>query len=159
MNAAELSRRTILKAAALAGAFGLVKPDRANASVLTSDGSWFDLAMFTARSLGSEGRITWFSADWGQVIENRKRGGELPADYAPHPSAWYAAVYDRTWLGDRLIVVNPETRRYVVADIIDVHSNPNAVGDLSTEAFEELGVPRSSGVQTAWVFRVPAGGD
>lgn len=154
-SAGDLSRRVLLRAAAIAGAAGLVQPNGAPDRALTPAGSWFDLAVFIATKLGSEGRATWFNADWSQVIQRRMQSGELPAGYQPHPSAWYAAVHDRSWIGDKLIAVNADTKRYVVADVIDVMSNPNAIVDLSVAAFEELGVARSAGVQRLWTFRLP----
>lgn len=149
------SRRWLLQAAALVGVSGLVPAGNAPDRALTSDGSWFDLALYVARVLGKEGRATWFTADWAQVIAARRQSGQLAAAYQPHPSAWYSAVHDRSWIGDKLVALNPDTKRYAVTDVIDVMSNPNAVVDLSVGAFEELGVPRSAGVQRVWIFRLP----
>jgi hypothetical protein len=171
----DLPRRRLFQAAAVMGAGGLFEPgpdadpsrifapapgdDRrateSHGSVLDASGTWGDLGVYFAERLGTFGRSTWYDADWGRVIDARRQGGELSDAYTAHPSAWYAAVHDRSWIGDRLVGVNPETRRYVVADIIDVVSSPSAVVDWSTAAFEELGTPLSRGVQNVWIVRVP----
>ena len=129
--------------------------DDAHSTVLDASGTWGDLGIYFAEGLGEFGRSTWYDADWGRVIAVRRQSGELSDAYNPHPSNWYAAVHDRSWIGDRLVGVNPETRRYVVADIVDVVSSPTAVVDWSTAAFEELGTRLSQGVQNVWIVRVP----
>jgi len=129
--------------------------DDARSTMLDSRGTWGDLGIYFAEHFGEFGRSTWYDADWGRVIAVRRQSGELPDEYSPHPSSWYAAVHDRSWIGDRIIGINPETRRYVVADVIDVVSSPSAVVDWSSEAFAELGTPLSWGVQNVWIVRVP----
>ncbi len=175
MTSPDLPRRRLFQATAAVGAEGLLVPrtltggdvlasamagelpeigDDAHSTVLDSWGTWGDLGIYFAEQFGEFGRSTWYDADWGRVIAVRRQSGELPDSYSPHPSSWYAAVHERSWIGDRLIGVNPETRRYVVADIIDVLSSPSAVVDWSTEAFAELGTPLSRGVQNVWIVRV-----
>ena len=173
METNDLPRRRLFQAAVV-GADGILEPDpdadptrifapapgeqpdvAAHSGILDASGTWGDLGVYLAERLGTFGRSTWYDADWGRVIEVRRQGGELSDAYTAHPSAWYAAVHDRSWIGDRLVGVNPETRRYVVADIIDVVSSSTAVVDWSTAAFEELGTPLSRGVQSVWIVRVP----
>ncbi len=176
MKSPELPRRRLFQATAAVGAGGLLIPgtlmgsdvraftmagdlpemgDDARSTVLDSWGTWGDLGIYFAEQFGEFGRSTWYDADWGRVITARRQSGELPDGYSPHPSSWYAAVHDRSWIGDRLIGVNPETRRYVVADVIDVVSSPSAVVDWSSAAFAELGTPLSRGVQNVWIVRMP----
>lgn len=174
LESAELPRRRLFQAAAVVGAGGLLESDSdagflnaiaaaeppnrdgdTHSSVLDASGTWGDLAIYFAEQFGAYGRATWYDADWGDVIAARRQSGELADGYARHPSDWYAAVHDRSWIGDRLVGVNPETRRYVVADIIDVVASQQAVVDWSSAAFAELGVPPSRGVQNVWIVRVP----
>ncbi len=174
METNDLPRRRLFQAAVVVGAGELLEPGsdansgrifalppdeqlavEAHAGVLDASGTWGDLGLYFAERLGTFGRSTWYDADWGRVIDVRRQSGELSDAYTAHPSAWYAAVHDRSWIGDRLVGVNPETRRYVVADIIDVVASPLAVVDWSRAAFAELGTPLSHGVQNVWIVRVP----
>ena len=176
MEAPDLPRRRLFRASAAVGVGGLLVPgtvtlgnvtgstvaggageigDLGHSMVLDSSGTWGDLGIYFAEQFGEFGRSTWFDADWGQIIAVRRQSGELSDAYIPHPSGWYAAVHERSWIRDRLIGVNPENRRYVVADIIDVLSSASAVVDWSTAAFAELGTPLSRGVQNVWIVRVP----
>ncbi|HJO06942.1 MAG TPA: hypothetical protein QGG37_06350 [Chloroflexota bacterium] len=174
METNDLPRRRLFQAAVVVGAGELLEPGsdanpgrifalppdeqpavEAHAGVLDASGTWGDLGLYFAERLGTFGRSTWYDADWGRVIDVRRQSGELSDAYTAHPSAWYAAVHDRSWIGDRLVGVNPETRRYVVADIIDVVASPQAVVDWSSAAFAELGTPLSRGVQNVWIVRVP----
>ena len=87
-------------------------------------------------------------------IANRRQWGDRAADYSGHPSNWYAAVSDRSWIGSQMVVVNSSTWRYVLAGVVEVSTAAGLLVNLSPAAFEELGAPRWQGVHTAWAFRI-----